>query len=137
MSQSLKAQWEALRRGKSGQRFQKRYEASRREKSRRSMVSRIVRWVLAMIAVAIGIVLMFIPGPAVLFFALAGALLASESKGVARFLDWSEVKTRKVVMWARGIWRRLPLAGKAGAMLFVAAGAAGAAYASYWFFVKR
>jgi hypothetical protein len=41
--------------------------------------------------------LVFIPGPAILFFLIAGALLAVQSLGVARALDWSELRGRAAV----------------------------------------
>jgi hypothetical protein len=45
----------------------------------------------------VGVVLVFIPGPAILFFLIAGALLAVQSLGVARALDWSELRGRAAV----------------------------------------
>jgi hypothetical protein len=112
MAASLISEWKMLRRGRPGHRFQDRYESSRRTKNRRSMVGRIIRLVLALAALAIGVVLMFIPGPAIVFFFLAGSLLAAESRAVARLLDWSEVKLRKVASWLRAKWRKLPVFGK-------------------------
>ena len=50
----------------------------------------------AVLAFAIGIVLMFIPGPAIAFFGLAGALIATESAWVARTLDRGEVAARNL-----------------------------------------
>ena len=49
-----------------------------------------------MVLLLIGIVLMFMPGPAILFFLLAGAVMAEESRTVARFLDWLELRLRQV-----------------------------------------
>ena len=56
----------------------------------------------AVLCLAIGIVLTFIPGPAFVFFGLAGALLSIESRWIARVLDRAEVSARKLL--AR--WRR-------------------------------
>lgn len=86
---------------------------------------------VATLAVAIGIVLMFIPGPAVLFFAIAGTLLASESRGVARFLDWTEVKIRQLVTAGLDAWRRWSWLGRAAAVAVVALLAAAAAILAY------
>lgn len=61
--------------------------------------------ILAMLAAAVGVVLMFIPGPAIVFFFLAGALLASDWLWMARLLDWSEVKLRSLGRRATQIWR--------------------------------
>jgi hypothetical protein len=56
----------------------------------------------AVIAFGIGVVLTVVPGPAVVFFALAGALAATESAWVARGLDRGEVVARRLVARIRG-----------------------------------
>lgn len=76
------------------------------------MTWRIVRLVLAFVAIAIGVVLMFIPGPAILFFLIAGSLLATESLAIARLLDGLEVKLRALWQWIKRRWRALPPVGK-------------------------
>jgi hypothetical protein len=126
MAASLKAEWRMLRRGKPGQRFQDRYDSGHHGGNSQSMTGRIVRIVIAVVCVAIGVVLMFIPGPAILFFLIAGGLLAAESRHVARALDWSEVRLRKLASWAKARWKKLPLAGKiVVGMVLLALGAAG------------
>lgn len=130
MSANIKARWQALRRGKPGRRFQDRYEASRKS-AEHGVVSRVVRVVIAALAVAIGLVLVFIPGPAILFFAIAGALLASESRLVARFLDWSEVRIRRLVGRGMRLWRRLSWWSRIAACTLVVLVAAAAAFAAY------
>src|SRR5688572_14221670 len=112
MAATLKSEWRMLRRGKPGSRFLDRYETSHRNKNKRSVVGRVIRIVIAVAALAIGVVLVFIPGPAILFFFIAGSLLAAESRALARALDWSEVKLRKLVRWLAKVWRKLPPAGK-------------------------
>jgi hypothetical protein len=102
VSTAIQAQWQTLKRGRPGRRFRDRYEASRRGASRRTWVQRVLRMTLAAAAIAIGVVLVFVPGPAVLFFAVAGALLASESRGVARFMDRCEVTMRNAWNRVRG-----------------------------------
>ena len=60
----------------------------------------------AVIAFAIGVVLSILPGPAFVFYALAGALVAIESAWVARRLDRAEVKLRELVTRIRTRLRR-------------------------------
>lgn len=131
MTSRLKRQWAALQRARPGRRFEERYEAAQRKENRASFLARVVRFTIATAALAVGVVLVFIPGPAVLFFAIAGALLASESRGVARFLDWSEVKIRAVLRWAQRTWKRLPMVGKVAVAIMGAAGGAGAGVVGY------
>jgi hypothetical protein len=105
--------WRALRRGRPGHRFRAHYERSR-QSERCGAAERLVLVTIAVVLIAIGIVLTVIPGPAIPFFFIAGGLLASESKLVARFMDASEVLIRKIVAWGKRVWRRLPLAGRIG-----------------------
>ena len=95
------------------------------------MVARFGRLVIAIIAFAIGLVLIFIPGPAILFFLIAGGLLAAESRHVARFLDWSEVKLRHGLSWLWARWRSFSRPEKMLVALLVAAGGAGGLFVSY------
>jgi hypothetical protein len=60
----------------------------------------------ALVSLAVGVVLVFIPGPAFVFFILAGALLAAQSRWVARRLDGLEVMGRKTTTRVRAWWRR-------------------------------
>ena len=86
---------------------------------------------IAVVFLAIGIVLSVIPGPALPFFFLAGGLLASELRFVARFMDWSEVRIRKFAAWMKRHWRRLPVAGRIALFLFAACCSAATAYFGY------
>ena len=121
MTSLLMAEWKGLRRGRPGSRFRDRYESARRSKERITVIGRLVRIGLAMVAFAIGVVLMFIPGPAILFFLIAGALLATESRALALLLDRLEVGFRVVGTAGLRRWRRLGLAGR---MIVVLIGAA-------------
>lgn len=47
----------------------------------------------------VGIILAFIPGPAILFFALAAALLATQSRWMACKLDRAEI-------YVHALWRK-------------------------------
>jgi hypothetical protein len=122
----LKSEWRTLRCGPPGRRFQEHYDASHGTANRRTIVGRVVRMFIAIASIAIGVVLMFIPGPAILFFLIAGGLLAAESRYVARGLDCSEVQLRRFAHWLIVRWRRMPLSGKVFAgIAFVAVGASG------------
>jgi hypothetical protein len=107
MTSTLRSEWRILRRAAPGRRFQESYAASRRHPDHGTFVRRAVRLGLAVIAMAIGVVLVFLPGPAVVFFALTGALLATESLTVARVLDWSELRLRAAVHGLAGRWRAM------------------------------
>jgi hypothetical protein len=62
----------------------------------------------AVLAFGIGVVLSIIPGPAFVFFGLAGMLLAIESAWVAKKLDRAEVAIRELIARFRRHRRAAP-----------------------------
>jgi hypothetical protein len=126
--------WRDLQRGRPGRRFQARYERSKQENGRSGPAKRILLICLAVVFLAIAVVLMVMPGPAFVFFILAGALIATESKAVARVMDWAEVRIRSVLAWARRQWRRSSKAGRVGVVIVAITCIAVLAYAAYRFF---
>ncbi len=120
--------------GTPGRRFEDRYEAAR--KARRGgdwghRLTRVLGLAVALVSFVIGVILAFIPGPAVVFFLLTGSLLAAESRGLARLLDWGEVRLRALARWGLRHWQRLPLWGRAGIVVFLVSLSAVSTYLSY------
>lgn len=101
MFSAIRAMWSKLRESPAGERFEKFHE-EQRSKPRWVRLSYVV---LAILSFAVGVVLAFIPGPAVVFFALTAALLATQSLWVARRLDKGELKGRELVKSLRAWWR--------------------------------
>ena len=64
---------------------------------------------LALVLMVVGLVLTVMPGPAILFFLIAGGLLAAESRAVARWLDRGEVWLRTAWNWGQRHWWALPI----------------------------
>jgi hypothetical protein len=102
MLRRLTALWKKLKMLESGERFQTFY----REQRDRPPAVKAAFFGIAVASFAAGVVFAFIPGPAVLFFALSGALLATQSLWVARGLDASEIWGRKTLDSIRKRWRR-------------------------------
>ena len=63
-------------------------------------------FVAALVSLAIAIVLTVLPGPAFVFYALAGGLIAGESAWVARVLDRWEVVARRIIARIRKRMKR-------------------------------
>ena len=69
------------------------------------------RWVhlaylgAAVLLLPVGVLFAFIPGPAILFFALSAALFATQSLWLARRLDRAELVLRHVWFSLRDWWR--------------------------------
>lgn len=99
----LTAEWQRLKRAPPGKRFQAFNE--RQQRRARGPIKALYLGG-ALVSLAVGVVLVFIPGPAFVFFILAGALLAAQSRWVARRLDGLEVMGRKTTTRVRAWWRR-------------------------------
>lgn len=53
----------------------------------------------------VGAVLLFIPGPGLLFLAAGGAMAGTQSLLVARVFDRGELALRAAAQWLRARWR--------------------------------
>jgi hypothetical protein len=102
MFKSLKATLRRLGKHEPGERF----GAFHREQRDKPFWVKVAFFGLAFVSFAVGVVLAFIPGPAVLFFFLSGALVSTQSRYVAEKLDKLEVWGRKAFASIRAWWRR-------------------------------
>ena len=100
MFETLKAHWQHLRRAPAGERFEQYY--ARRQQNRSSGALRALLLGAGALIVVIGVILMPAPGPGMLIVAVGLAMMAGESRGVARALDASERQLRH--LWRS--WRR-------------------------------
>ncbi len=91
--QSLKKNWRELADSPPGKRFRSRYERS----ATRSGGKRTLTLIAASLLIAAGVVLLVIPGPGSVLIVLGAALLAEASLSVARWLDWAELRIRKLL----------------------------------------
>ena len=131
MPTALHRKWHLLPSGRPGERFRNRYHQHQQSKNR-GLGGMILRFLLAGLALVVGFILVFIPGPAVLFFLIAGALLASDWLPVARLLDWGEVHVRRIWARVRQIWDRLSIPAR---VAIVVTGALLGAATSYGFYL--
>ena len=100
MRNRLRHYWQEFKSAAPGERFHERFERRERERALEGFQwSRVLLISLALLCILIAIPLMILPGPAVLFYALAGFLLAGESSWLARGLDRTE-------LWLRRIFKR-------------------------------
>lgn len=125
--------WREFRRGRPGHRFQLRYERARKSARRTGALHRVLIVAFALGSFMLGALFAVIPGPALPFFFLGGGLLATESRPIARFMDWCEVECRKVVAWGKRRWRRLPTFARVAVIVTGVCCSAGSAYLSYRF----
>jgi hypothetical protein len=99
MRHTFKQQWKDLTRGKPGSRFRTRYEE--RSKRRRTLIAKVLYTTLGLALFLVGLVLLPAPGPGFLVLIPGAALLAEESRLVAKALDSAEVKVRALLAGAQ------------------------------------
>ena len=104
MWKKFKQTWRRLKAANPGQRFQQ--EFRRRHGAGRSPIQKALLIVGGLLLMAAGFLLLFIPGPGLLFLFAGGFLIAQQSLVAARVLDWSEVRLRKLLAWSLRAWRR-------------------------------
>jgi hypothetical protein len=127
----LREKWRQLQRGQPGRRFQDRYERSRHTRHNKPWYLRFLKITLALVLILIGLALTILPGPAVVFFALGAALLANQSRPLARLLDWTEVKARQVLAAVRNWWPRASVLARGGVVMLGTLGTTGVGYVFY------
>lgn len=98
-----KRSWLLFTRSKPGDRFQVRYY--RRKQSGPGQLSRIFNVVVGSILVIFSAFFGWAPGPGTLTFVIGLAMIGGEFLTIARFLDWSEVRLRKLAHVVGVVWR--------------------------------
>jgi hypothetical protein len=125
MLDELRRQWRDFRDDEPGRRFQNQQARAREG----SVAMRVARLIAGVGLLAGGVVLLFIPGPGLLLLVFGAALVAGESKAVARLLDRAEPPLRRAAGRAADGWREASvltrvLVGAAAAVAAIGAGIA-------------
>jgi hypothetical protein len=100
MWKKFKQTWQRIKAGKAGQRFQQ--EFRRRQGAGRSPIRKALLIGGGLLFMAAGFVLLFIPGPGLVFLFVGAFLIAQQSLLAARALDWSELRLKKLLAWSLG-----------------------------------
>jgi len=128
----LKQHWREFSDSKPGHRFQERYR--RRQQAGRGHILKRVFLILLGTVLALGsLFLAPLPGPGFATVFLGLAILAGELLPAARFLDWAEVRLRKLACFVRQVWRS-SLLGKVSIVAIAALLAAAISYVIYRLF---
>lgn len=137
MLASLKEHWHELKDSRPGHRFQERYHRRKKELRGSFHWGRWLNIVGGVLVVLVGIFLLAVPGPGMLVAVVGLSLLGSEFLALARFLDWAEVRLRRIFQWARRWWKHAGWVMRATVILFTCLAAAGVLVGGYTFFMKR
>ena len=104
MIERLKEHWRDFRESKPGHRFQDRYRR-RQQDEQGHILKRIFLIVLGAVLALGSLFLAPLPGPGFATVFLGLAILAGELLPAARFLDWTELRLRKLARFVRHAWR--------------------------------
>jgi hypothetical protein len=108
MLETIKRSWQRFKADQPGQRFQQQFK--RRHEVARTSLQKALVGGSGVLLTGVGIFLFFLPGPGVLFVLLGAVLIAQQSVTVARGLDWTEIRLRKLLAQGFGAWRRFSAA---------------------------
>jgi uncharacterized protein (TIGR02611 family) len=128
----LKQHWREFSESKPGHRFQERYRR-RQQAGRGHILKRVFLIVLGAVLALGSLFLAPLPGPGFVTVFLGLAILAGELLPAARFLDWAEVRLRKLARFFRHTWRSSFL-GKVSIVALAALLAAALSYVIYRLF---
>jgi uncharacterized membrane protein YbaN (DUF454 family) len=103
MLKSLKQSWHRFQADSPGRRFKQQFRRWR--ESGRTRLTKVLFIAAGVLLMAIGILLLFIPGPGIPTILLGALLLAQQSWPLAKALDRTEVRLRNRLMRSWRSWR--------------------------------
>jgi uncharacterized protein (TIGR02611 family) len=131
MIEKAREQWREFAQSKPGHRFQDRYR--RRQEMRRHILKRVALILLGTVVAFGSLFLAPLPGPGFATVFIGLAILAGELLPAARFLDWAEVRLRRLARFVGKVWRSSVL-GKVSVVAVVVLCAGAVAYVVYRLF---
>jgi ferric-dicitrate binding protein FerR (iron transport regulator) len=126
----VKQEWQHFKDDAPGERFRKHRDRMKQKSKKHSAVA----IGLGVLLLAGGVVLLFMPGPGLLFIVFGVALVGSHSKKLSDLMDRSEPKLRRAGRRTKHRWEALPGRAKLGVIIGMASLAA-AACLFMWKFV--
>ena len=129
--EKIKRSWQRFKADAPGNRFQQQFK--RRHEVARTPLQKALVVGSGVLFTGIGIVLFFLPGPGALFVLLGAVLIAQRSLRVARALDWTEIRVRKLLARGFGVWRQFSAAVKIFLVGLAVAAAAAVGFGAFKF----
>ena len=124
-----KRSWRHFTKSRPGDRFQVRYYYRKQRGTGR--LSRIFNIFVGSVLVIMSTLFGWAPGLGVVTLLIGLALVAGELFPVARFLDWSEVRLRKLALLAGKVWAGATPVGRTLIVLLVLVFVAALVYGAY------
>lgn len=99
MFESIRSRWNRFRATPAGTRFQSR---RRRRDSRSGWVRTVLAIAAGIVLIALGVVMIVLPGPGLLAMLFGAALIAEESSVAARWFDRADLLVERAIARWRG-----------------------------------
>jgi hypothetical protein len=99
MFEAIRRSWNRFRAAPAGTRFQSRH---RRRESRSGLVRKVLVIAAGGVLIALGVVMIVLPGPGLLAMLLGAALIAEESSVAARWFDRADLFADRAIARSRG-----------------------------------
>jgi hypothetical protein len=128
-----KRSWQHFKSSKPGDRFQVRYYYRKQRGGGR--LSRIFNIVVGSALVIFSAFFGWAPGPGTITFVIGLAMIGGEFLPVARFLDWAEIRLRKLARFVVRVWRA-SVAGKVLIVVVTLICVAALGYGVYYLFFR-
>ncbi len=133
MFDSLRKHWRDFKESRPGRRFQDVHDRRAAERGAgEGGGGGYIGLVAGVILTVVGIVFLPAPGPGSVVLFLGLAMLARESRVVARMLDKAELKCRPAFLWARDKWNSISSGNRK--LIVAAASVVGLAAAAFFYF---
>ena len=128
---AMERNWRLLWKGPAGKRFENYYRRNHKNGVGEGFWVQMFRLAIALVFLCVGLLLLFLPLVYIPFLLVSAALLASESRSIARILDHGEVWIRRT--WTQ-IKARLGISQTGSKIIFATLGVGCIALAGYTFY---
>ena len=133
MKEKAKSLWRTFEKAPAGERFERLHEAQKEIGGWTGIALTLLGGLLLLG----GVVLLFIPGPGILFIAFGAALVAQRSLWLARNLDSIEVLARRTARRVFRLWKAASTPVRGLVVLVAAATSLAAVYGVYVLLFRR
>lgn len=131
MLEKTKQEWQHFKESKPGRRFKDRYLRLQGEGYGGLDLRRGLYLSVGIVLTLAGLFFMVAPGPGWIAFLVGLGIIASELWPVARFLDWAEAQSRRLLLQALKLWQDSGAAAKILISLTVVICVVAAGYGTY------
>jgi uncharacterized protein (TIGR02611 family) len=118
MFEKIKQHFQALLGDAPGKRFQRQFWRQKQDRNH-PFLKKVLFIGGGVLVIAAGIVALPLPGPGTVIIIIGLGLLAQESLRLSKFLDWLEIKGRKMLSRSKNYWEKCSEPQKMAIIIFI------------------